>query len=697
MEFIINNCNNIDTGIIQVTKSKLNIKFGINGTGKSTIAKAIKYGVESPDKLNELTPFKLRNSETELKPEVIKPDEIKSVFIFNEEYLNQFLYKQDELISNSFEIFIKTPNYVQSVEKIEEILTGIKKVFSDNQELEQIINDFESLSKSFATTQTGLSKTSFLYKGLKDGGNKIEHIPEALKEYSSFIKNKSCTSWLDWQIKGGDFIDISESCPYCTAVTTEKKETIKSISTIYDKNVIKNLSIIIDAIRNLGDYFSEEARVTLEKITNKQSGLEDPEMSYIVVIKQQIDNLLVMFKALKYISPKSFKEDEKAEEKLKSLVIDIDLFDRFKSDKTKAIIESLNTSLNDVLAKIGVLQGEIIKQKQQTKKIIEEHQSSINEFLTNAGYKYIVEIKDDQTNDYKLILRHIDLDEKIAGGNQHLSFGEKNAFALVLFMYEALSKKPDLIVLDDPISSFDKNKKYAIMHMLFRGDNCLKSRSVIMLTHDLEPIVDTIKILNRDFGGFTEAKFLSTKDGLLIEKSIKKENIITFSQMCNKAIDSNFDDIIKLIYLRRKYEIIDDLGNEYQVISNLFHKRRIDNVEDHRKEAGNNSLSTEDFRNGVEKIREIIVNFDYESILIKILDKVQIKKIYDESDNRYVKLHLFRILYDSSLIEIGSVLKKFINETFHIENELISQLDPTEFDLIPDFIIDECDKHILAN
>ena len=44
--------------------------------------------------------------------------------------------------------------------------------------------------------------------------------------------------------------------------------------------------------------------------------------------------------------------------------------------------------------------------------------------------------------------------------NEHLSYGEKNAFALVLFMYSVLKDNPDLIVLDDPISSFDGNKKF---------------------------------------------------------------------------------------------------------------------------------------------------------------------------------------------------------------------------------------------
>ncbi|MFA6200152.1 MAG: hypothetical protein WC679_07115 [Bacteroidales bacterium] len=694
MEFTIKNCNNIDEGTIQIINSKLNIKFGINGTGKSTISKAIKYGVESPEKLNELMPFKLRNNGTELKPEVIKSEEIESVFIFNEEYLDQFLYKQDELISNSFEIFIKTPNYIESISKIDEILIDVKKIFSENEELELIINDFDKLSNSFKTTQSGLSKTSSIYKGL-EGGNKQEHIPEHLEGYRSFIKNKNCTSWLDWQIKGEQFLDISDDCPYCTARTTDKKETIKSVAKNYDRTVIKNFNIIIDAIQDLGDYFSNEAKSTLDTITKKQSGLENSEINYIVVIKQQIDDLLTKLKSLRDISPKSFQDDEKAEEKLKNLLINIELFDRFNSIKTKGIIDSLNNSLDAVLQQIGRLQGEINKQKQQTKQIIEKYQESINNFLVNAGYKYNVEINNTQTNDYKLLLRHIDCPETISGGNQHLSYGEKNAFALVLFMYEALSKNPDLIILDDPISSFDKNKKYAIMHMLFRGEKCLKGKTVLMLTHDLDPIIDTVKVL-QEFYNLTCAKFLYTKKGKLIEKDIKRDNILTFAQICKNVVYSDMDDIIKLIYLRRNYELLDDFGDEYQVLSNLFHKRKRGEVKDFRQDSSSDSMNLENFDKGVSMIKKNIESFDYDTILLKICDNEHVKNIYKSTDNSYVKLHLFRILYADSLLTIGSVLRKFINETYHIENELISQLDPAEFDLIPDFIIDECDKYVLG-
>lgn len=698
MEIEIKNCNNIETGKIEITKDKLNLKFGINGTGKSTITRALQLKVDSPEKLKDLLPFKYRDTETEIIPEIVSSEEIKSILIFNEEYLNQFLFKEDELISNSYEIFIKTPEFQQLTLQIEQLLSDIKKVFSENEKLDMIISDFESLSKSFTTTQTGLSKTSALYKGLKEG-NKIAHVPEVLKGYSKLIKNKDCVSWLDWQSKGEQFMEISDDCPYCTSATVDKKETIKSVSTYYNKTVVKNFNVIIDALNNLGEYFSNDANTTLKTITEKQTGLDDSEMNYIVVVKQQIDDLLTKLRSLKNISPITFSSDEKVEQKLKDLIINIELFDRLKADKTVEIINSLNQSLNTVLEKVGVLQGEVSKQKNLLKKLIEKHQQSINSFLSNAGYKYTVEIiNNNNTNDYKLLLKHIDSNETINGGNQFLSFGERNAFSLVLFMYEALHKKPDLIVLDDPISSFDKNKKYAIMHMLFRGKSadCFLNKTVLMLTHDLDPVIDTVKVL-KEFNNLSVASFITTSNGILEEKEIRKGNLLSFAQICKKALESDLDDIVKLIYLRRHFEIINDLGDEYEVLSNLFHKREKENCKDQRKEIGNDAMSELAFNNGIIKIKEEIQHFDYDSTLASIKDVGYLKELYANATNNYTKLNVFRLIYDANLNQLPNVLRKFINETYHIENELICQLDPNDYNSIPDFIIDDCDKYIIES
>ncbi len=56
----------------------------------------------------------------------------------------------------------------------------------------------------------------------------------------------------------------------------------------------------------------------------------------------------------------------------------------------------------------------------------------------------------------------------------------------------------DLIILDDPISSFDTNKKYAILQRMFKNvgnkNVTFAGKTVLLLTHDFEPITDFIVV-----------------------------------------------------------------------------------------------------------------------------------------------------------------------------------------------------------
>lgn len=323
-------------------------------------------------------------------------------------------------------------------------------------------------------------------------------------------------------------------------------------------------------------------------------------------------------------------------------------------------------------------------------KLVEKYQSEINNFLAYSGYKYKVQIlgEDDKS---QLKLSHIDHDDFVSGGDQHLSFGERNAFAIVLFMYECLSKKPDLIILDDPISSFDKNKKYAILEMLFRRkpENCLKSKTVLMLTHDVEPIIDTVKAVQKQFDSQVFASYLRFDSGSISELPIDRKDIKTFSKICSDYLQTEADDILKLIYIRRHYEIVDDLGDAYQILSNLLHLRSLDEVIDTREEGGKMMIQTK-VDNGIAEITGQISSFSYVAILEQLKDKEYLKNIYGNCTNGYEKLQVFRLFQDVSVE--NSVLQKFINETYHIENEFICQLEPTKYDLIPEYVVKSCDK-----
>lgn len=189
MNIEIKNCNNIDFASIALVESKLNIKFAPNGTGKSSIAKALLLGAEGDQNLlSELMPFKLRKENPQDKrPEVNGAEALNNIMCFNEEYVSQFLFKSDELLSNSFDIFIRNDAYKQKEQEVEDLIRNIKQLFSGNQELETLIATLKEMGNAFKVTKSGLSKSSAGMKGLSVG-NKIQHVPSGLECYTPFIQ-----------------------------------------------------------------------------------------------------------------------------------------------------------------------------------------------------------------------------------------------------------------------------------------------------------------------------------------------------------------------------------------------------------------------------------------------------------------------------------------------------------------------------
>lgn len=71
------------------------------------------------------------------------------------------------------------------------------------------------------------------------------------------------------------------------------------------------------------------------------------------------------------------------------------------------------------------------------------------------------------------------------------------------------------------------------------------------------------------------------------------------------------------------------------------------------------------------------------------------KHIYFSSSNNYEKLHIYRIVFENKDDRINSnIFQKFINESFHIEYNYIFHLNPSKYQLVPQYVIDECDKII---
>lgn len=155
---------------------------------------------------------------------------------------------------------------------------------------------------------------------------------------------------------------------------------------------------------------------------------------------------------------------------------------------------------------------------------------------------------------------------------------------------------------------------------------------------------------------------------------INTQNIIT----SNSVIE-------KLVYLRRTYEILNAKGHAYQLISNVFHKRDIPVILENQgdRQFIKKLMTENDISVAETEILGHIPEFNYESTLIQIKDDEAMKALYRASDNNYEKLHLYRIIFDDKGDSINaSVIQKFINQAFHIENDYIYQLNCISSDFI---------------
>jgi hypothetical protein len=90
MNLTIAYCNNIDAATIAIEETRLNIKYALNGTGKSTVARAIELQLRGEGALKELTPFKLLDSaKEEHRPRVDGLAGITSCAVFNDAYISR--------------------------------------------------------------------------------------------------------------------------------------------------------------------------------------------------------------------------------------------------------------------------------------------------------------------------------------------------------------------------------------------------------------------------------------------------------------------------------------------------------------------------------------------------------------------------------------------------------------------------------
>ena len=106
------NIQSIKKGKVVLKNKAINIKYGYNGLGKSSIGKAIEYHInDSKEAFEFLRPYSNED------PKIKMSNTFKKCSAFNKSYIENWLFKENKnIIAESYSIFYK--NYDLKKKKI---------------------------------------------------------------------------------------------------------------------------------------------------------------------------------------------------------------------------------------------------------------------------------------------------------------------------------------------------------------------------------------------------------------------------------------------------------------------------------------------------------------------------------------------------------------------------------------------------
>lgn len=714
----IKNCNNIKNAELSIEENNMNIFFGRNGSGKSTIAKAILLSSEGRN-LADLLPYGI-NAE-DAKP-IVEGVTGKKIVVFNNDYIKRYVYQKDSVLENTFNILVRTPDYDDAKKAIDKELADLKTILLNDEITNKLMMQLQIFLEKIKAKEDGSIIKRGGVKAILEGKGAFFNPPKELECMKPFFDSQDVTEWAIWRRNGYDKFGQMKLCPYCSSQDNEKTDSRnKKFSELFDKSSVETAEVITTFLKNLSEFIDASASERLKEYFGVNGDKKTLE-GHLKVLHTEAEYLFEKLKDIQGFNGSVVKKEEisELEKNVSDFRIDVSLFGMyFKSDSLKKYIEGINKKIDGLLNNIGRLKGEIGKYNDRLQKQIKSRTEDINDFLSLAGFRYCfcVELRgeDNALAKLKYVLPDESLQEMETPSN-HLSWGEQNAFALIMFMFDALSQNADIIVLDDPISSFDRNKKYAIINRLFKtgdSENSLYMRTVLLLTHDFEPVIDYVKAkTGRQDARYNCAYYITNVEGLIsCEKIEDKTDILSTVVLLKEiAMDKSMHILARTGSLRKfiEHQCVEvNKDYAYNILSNLTHGR---------KEAGyikdnDRQMLEDEIQKGVNYIKQFIDDFDYDALLAKYDAATLLKECGDESKSPYERLLILRAYVERDpearerLKRYNDVLRKYVDETFHVENDYLFSLDVRKYDIVPaeyskyakEFVEKETQRSLVAN
>lgn len=525
---------------IDFSKGKIAVLYGPNGTGKTSLVKALSsedgtnvkytYGGASYTDGKQFFVINDQNNRNIIQGETkdfLLGDDIRKEFEL-QKYLE---HEYNKLCVDS--ISILKNNYNISSGRSKSI-----ECFSVLSSIQDIIKDL--MNNKSKGSKIGIDK----YISELD-----KHIGITIPEYEE--------EKLDYIIS-----DLSENNPLIMEI-----ESI-DVSKLANNSHIKEVEENTEAIRILSRFNYKQQCIVCDSEGIDSENLLDKKTKNIEGIKKTLDE-----KTKKIVE--QIIHNIRAEDpfRIKDIMLGaIETGDLSEVLELKSSIEEYKNIFTNKIIKelVEIYKGSDIKIKNeeyqtmisQKPDITEEDFLYIEQIISNNMSKRLQIIRDDKKN-IKIVLENEDF-IGVVREELPLSSGEQNFLSLTFEFLKAKNSDKSIVILDDPISSFDsiyKNKiAYAIVKMLH-------NKKRIILTHN----IDLLRLLDGQFKKcFRLYLFNNTQgeeNGFISLSSDERDMLINLDELLNTFREKIFDYIrntelflISLIPFMRGYStIINDM------------------------------------------------------------------------------------------------------------------------------------------
>jgi len=148
-------------------------------------------------------------------------------------------------------------------------------------------------------------------------------------------------------------------------------------------------------------------------------------------------------------------------------------------------------------------------------------------------------------------------------------------------------------------------------------------------------------------------------------------------------------------FIEHQFKNPQEESDAYNILSSLIHGRSEPTFD----KEGNGKLSDEQNAKGVEYIKGFIPDFDYATVFAQCTPQLLMER-YEAETSAYIKMLILRAYTEQDseardrLRKYNDVLRKYVDETYHIENDYLYSLDVRHFNIVPDNYIEDAERYV---